>query len=693
MATSADAAQPAALSAADLAPMPTPHAMDQQQHSNHHHHPDDHHHPPSAPSAASAPDLTPTASPSADGHPHPPDHPPRKKQKRNKPTLSCDCCVERKTKCDRGRPHCLACIKRQSECRYSEVANLIASAERNGGRATSKARKKAMEQAQLGVVTPSASSSEDYGFWIYSHHPANDLLGLTELHEHQGCPRPQQYRSQSTSSTSSSVHQLLSNVPYTKHTPSLVFGLGSEHPFSNYWTMRGGLQEVIGVLPRREQADILVAKYFEAVDPVYPMIHRPKFDADYERFWSLSHEEKCQADSALLGLHFVVYAMGTQFIQMPDPQERAQIAEFYVSAAHQALRISGYLSRISLRTIQAMVLINYFLMNNNHASDAWSFGGVLMRQAYAMGLNRDPELIVPRASALEKQQRRKVWQAVLFQDTFLTVLLKLPPTATISDVHVDSLTDEPEGEHDNGSNARNTPDLLPNPMRISNIAPPPTSLLPHELADRNYIRTMWKLANLVQRNICIPRSLSRPLTNSPREKSNLLTSFRSLHANIPASMAQDITKEFVAANQRLAKQMLFFRSNYHHCVMLLLADENESCGVKCDVRGALESARLAIHAFVDLWEYLRVDAGVWWVFQHRAFEEALMMARLLVIQQQEDSPYQKQTKAPIEEPLLVAAKHDIRKVIEILDHVGSGAPEMQKTRTEVLRTAFEDIAW
>ncbi|KAL1615293.1 hypothetical protein SLS54_009072 [Diplodia seriata] len=621
-----------------------PHAMDE-----HHHHQDhqdqDHHHPP-PPSTASAADLTPTASPSADGHPHPADHPPRKKQKRNKPTLSCDCCVERKTKCDRGRPHCLACIKRQSECRYSEVANLIASAERNGGRATSKARKKAMEQAQLGVVTPSASSSE-----------------------------------------------LLSNVPYTKHTPSLVFGLGSEHPFSNYWTMRGGLQEVIGVLPRREQADILVAKYFEAVDPVYPMIHRPKFDADYERFWSLSHEDKCQADSALLGLHFVVYAMGTQFIQMPDLQERAQIAEFYVSAAHQALRISGYLSRISLRTIQAMVLINYFLMNNNHASDAWSFGGVLMRQAYAMGLNRDPELIVPRASALEKQQRRKVWQAVLFQDTFLTVLLKLPPTATISDVHVDSLTDEPEGEHDNGSNPRNTPEVLPNPMRISNIAPPPTSLLPHELADRNYIRTMWRLANLVQRNICIPRSLSRPLTNSPREKSNLLTSFRSLHANLPPNMAQEITEEFVAANQRLAKQMLFFRSNYHHCVMLLLADENEPCGVKCDVRGALESARLAIRAFVDLWEYLRVDAGVWWVFQHRAFEEALMMARLLVIQQQEDSPYQRQTKAPIEEPLLVAAKHDIRKVIEILDHVGSGAPEMQKTRTEVLRTAFEDIAW
>lgn len=70
-----------------------------------------------------------------------------------------------------------------------------------------------------------------------------------------------------------------------------------------------------------------------------------------------------------------------------------------------------------------------------------------------------------------------------------------------------------------------------------------------------------------------------------------------------------------------------------------------------------------------------------------------MMARLLVIQQRPESPYQRQTKAPIEEPLLVAARNDIGRVIDILENVGSGAPEMQKTRTEVLRTAFEDITW
>ena len=61
------------------------------------------------------------------------------KWKRNKPTLSCLKCVERKTKCDRSRP-CLACVKRQSKCEFSAIANLIASADRKNGGPNSKAR-------------------------------------------------------------------------------------------------------------------------------------------------------------------------------------------------------------------------------------------------------------------------------------------------------------------------------------------------------------------------------------------------------------------------------------------------------------------------------------------------------------------------------------------------------------------------
>lgn len=185
---------------------------------------------------------------------------------------------------------------------------------------------------------------------------------------------------------------LLSNVPYSAPGSSNVFGIGSEHPFANYWTCDGGLPEVISVLPDKVQADILLSRYFECVDPVYPMLHRQTFYADYEYFWSLSRAEQDRSDAAFVALMLVMLALGTQFVTSTCPKERKQTAEFYASASNQALRMSSYLSTASIRTIQAMVLITYFLINDNHASDGWAFAGILMRQAYAMGLHRDPNI-------------------------------------------------------------------------------------------------------------------------------------------------------------------------------------------------------------------------------------------------------------------------------------------------------------
>lgn len=41
----------------------------------------------------------------------------------------------------------------------------------------------------------------------------------------------------------------------------------------------------------------------------------------------------------------------------------------------------------------------------------------------------------------------------------------------------------------------------------------------------------------------------------------------------------------------------------------------------------------------------------------------------------------------------MAAKVDVKRMLDILEHVGTSAPEMQKTRTEVLRLAYEAILW
>ena len=196
--------------------------------------------------------------------------------------------------------------------------------------------------------------------------------------------------------------------------------------------------------------------------------------------------------------------MGTQFVPLPSPDQKEQTAEFYVSASHQALRMSSYLSRPSIRSIQTMVLITYFLMNDNHSSDAYSFAGILNRQAYALGLNRDPSIVVPNAHPVEMQQRRKLWQAVFLQDTFFTIILKLPPTATHTDVRHEDLDERDQDQNANaGAN------------------------------DISYIRSFWTLCNLCQSNLCTPRSLSLPISSTPAARLRLVAAFERIYSSFP----------------------------------------------------------------------------------------------------------------------------------------------------------------
>jgi hypothetical protein len=67
------------------------------------------------------------------------------------------------------------------------------------------------------------------------------------------------------------------------------------------------------------------------------------------------------------------------------------------------------------------------------------------------------------------------------------------------------------------------------------------------------------------------------------------------------------------------------------------------------------------------------------------------MAKILGAQEQPLSS-NTPTTSPASDPFLMLAKDDARQTLEILDLMG-GAPEMRKTRTEVLRTAFADINW
>lgn len=376
----------------------------------------------------------------------------------------------------------------------------------------------------------------------------------------------------------------------------------------------------------------LVEVFFESVDPVYPLLNRERFYIDYEGFWALDNAEKAKVDADFLALIFIVLAMGTQFLKVPGSKTivpQNETAEFYSSACHQSLRLFSYLNRTSIRAIQSMVFMTYFLLNSGRASDGWAFSGILVRQAYATGLNREPSLVSPQFTLFERLERRRLWHAIVCQDSFMSMSLRLPPAAT----HCDIDNAAPLRENDDSSFTEGSPESISedpfNGPRAS---------------DQGYVQSMYSLALLAQETIATPRSLSLPMASNPRQRSLLLARFRATYRSFPdAFRAWDESRIATLVQQgekRLVRQIMFLTGIYWHCITLIQSEgleeastegrgnsdassSSSSSSSNAAIRGTLEAAYEAMRAFFVIHSVLKGEGSVWWAFCHRAFSAAV----------------------------------------------------------------------
>ncbi|CRG90262.1 putative transcriptional regulatory protein PB1A11,04c [Talaromyces islandicus] len=586
-----------------------------------------------------------------------------KKRKRNKPTLSCKECVDKKIKCDRGRPHCLSCIRRGTDCIYRLKADMNEDNVRQPAtRRIYPPKSKGHQTATDQDVSPASSNGPKPA--LFTHQGGTDLL--------------------------------LSHIPYTMTNSSNIFGVGAEYPFNNYWTQNGGVAEVLKVFPEKQQSDILVNVFFEAVDPVYPLLNRERFYIDYEAFWGLDEERKTEVDIDFLALVFIMLAMGTQFLYSPGSQQQLQgAAEFYSSACHQSLRLFSYLNRTSLRVIQSMVFMTYFLLNSGRASDGWAFSGTLIRQAYATGLNREPTLISSRFTLFERLERRRLWHGVVCQDSFMSMSLRLPPAATHSDI--DSAAP-----------------LLENDDSIYSIETPESSgddsFNGPRVSDPGYVQSMYSLALLAQETIATPRSLSLPLANNPRQRNGLLARFRTCYRSFPDEFRawdEDSIKRLAEkGNKRLVRQIMFLTGLYWYCMTLIqseVLDEMSnvqqedgkptgSSSLESYIRGALDYAYESMRAFFIIHHVLGEEGSVWWAFGHRAFSVSIIVANLLKKHGTSKVPGGSASKSTAAssrrttalDPLWERARGDVTRMLQLLQGPAKAGDEVARTRIEVL---------
>ena len=379
--------------------------------------------------------------------------------------------------------------------------------------------------------------------------------------------------------------------------------------------MKGGVAEVVSVLPRKEQADILLAKFFDAVDPIYPIIGRASFLAEYEHFWSLSLEDKNKFDAATLALHFVIYANATQFMELGDaPHEaRKASAEFYISAAHQALRLSSYWNHITIPTIQSMLKTFYFLINDDHVSDGWTCCGISVRQAQVLQLNRDPRTVRPNATASEQLRRLTIWQTLITQDSVMALNLKLPSTTGHSDITLESFDLNFDDEYDERDYLGKGLDTHPIPLLSKRSLQ----------LDCIYSRCLWQIAVFQQEHICKPRSLDLPVCKSLEHRKRLTAEMRAMWNSFPFPFASSNPNRFYLEDVRLARQVIAITGNFYLPLTIIFTDINKPAGVDIDVFAALEAAHESMLAFFAFQNIRGAEVNGFWAFQHRAFETAV----------------------------------------------------------------------
>ncbi len=87
----------------------------------------------------------------------------------------------------------------------------------------------------------------------------------------------------------------------------------------------------------------------------------------------------------------------------------------------------------------------------------------------------------------------------------------------------------------------------------------------------------------------------------------------------------------------------------------MLLHSSVSPEVPVNVRGALEAAHDAINAFFLLYQLFESEARVWWVFNHRAFLEAMCIGNIL----REEAKMDGGEELMLKDPLFLRAKADI----------------------------------
>ncbi|CAI6335238.1 unnamed protein product [Periconia digitata] len=214
-----------------------------------------------------------------------------------------------------------------------------------------------------------------------------------------------------------------------------IFGLDNEsatYPFVDLWGLpHGSIQratELANALPNDTECLSFFRCYRETAHVVYPAA--PDIESiESDLLLFLINRASSQGSNGVtdqqihgkdfhwIGLVFAILASGCQCSTLPR-KERELTSQVYICCSFECLRFTNFLSHATLENIQTLLILGNVIGNNMNAGVSWSLMGLTVRLSQTLGLHR---MCPPSTPAPQKIVRSKVWWALLWQDSLLSI--------------------------------------------------------------------------------------------------------------------------------------------------------------------------------------------------------------------------------------------------------------------------------
>lgn len=169
------------------------------------------------------------------------------------------------------------------------------------------------------------------------------------------------------------------------------------------------------VLPLRRNADDYLRCYWTFVHPLFPVLHKPSFNARYETLWEAqSQEGDGGASVTFIPTLNLVFALGCQFSDLVSAERKAKAASSFYSMSRSVLHYD-VLGSTKVTVVQWLLLSVIYLQSTSLATNCWTSLGLAVRLAQNIGIHLEP-LDREKESQVDREMRRRIWHTCVMLD-------------------------------------------------------------------------------------------------------------------------------------------------------------------------------------------------------------------------------------------------------------------------------------